>query len=492
MLLARRCVAASTSMSLATVTTRWMSMRATADGSLRAIRVEDGRRLMNDGNGNDDDPKRLVELNFNNNNTAVGNKHGGIGTIADDVKPGSVLSALRPRDWALLEHESARLSFASAPAAFVRKNRGPREGILVARIGPCTTVIGSECAYVCDARSIVAQNTAEAMERLNGEGPRRDFPFTALECALEESSRYYEEKLFRLRRLARYCVEDISRELRGARYGSLDYTASQFQKLPPIRRAVKELEHDAKEALDAVNAAMETHAASDSFLPMPRGGLSNDDDAQAVEERNEALADLLASHSRRMAAVGGLVQELTADLDGARELWELQLDGDRNRTVQMNFRATVVAMSAALAAVPASLGGMNIPHGLESAPVETFWAFAATIIGGSTAVWFTYMRKFRRAGELTAARASELLSLQYILGNMDSLDNAFNAKNREQSTTDDAPLVTREALREAMQSDHSKVIGATRPSEEEVYDLLFRVFDTDRSSQIEMKEWRRR
>lgn len=475
-----------------------------ATGSLRAIRVEDGRRLMNDGNRDDSDSKRLVELNFNSNNignTAGNNngRHGGIGTIAVDVKPGSVLSALRPRDWALLEHESARLSFASAPAAFVRKNRGPPEGILVARIGPCTTVIGSECAYVCDARSVVAQNTAEAMERLSGEGQRagedgkrRDFPFIALECALEESSRYYEEKLFRLRRLARYCVEDISRELRGGRYGSLDYTASQFQKLPPIRRAVKELEHDAKEALDAVNAAMETHAASDSFLPMPKEGISNVDDAQAVEERNEALADLLASHSRRMAAVGGLVQELTADLDGARELWELQLDGDRNRTVQMNFRASVIAMSAALAAVPASLGGMNIPHGLESAPVETFWAFAATIIGGSTAVWFTYMRKFRRAGELTAARASELLSLQYILGNMDSLDNAFNAKNRAQSTTDDAPLVTREALREAMQNDHSKVIGATRPSEEDVYDLLFRVFDTDRSSQIEMKEWRRR
>jgi len=73
---------------------------------------------------------------------------------------------------------------------------------------------------------------------------------------------------------------------------------------------------------------------------------------------------------------------------------------------------------------------------------------------------------------------------------MDSLDNAFNAKNREQSM--DAPLVTRQALSEAMQSENSKVIGATRPTEEEVYDLLFRVFDTDRSSQIEIKEWRRR
>ena len=488
---------------MATTLRAMRTMVTRATGSVRAIRVEDGRRWTNDGDGGGDgDSKRVVELNFNGDERdderdRAGVKAGrrlGVSSIADDVKPGSVLSALRRRDWALLEHESARLSFASAPAAFVRKNRGPKEGILVARIGPCTTVIGSECAYVCDARSVVAQNTAEAMERLSGEGQtdadgrRRDFPFTALECALEESSRYYEEKLFRLRRLARYCVEDISRELRAERYGSLDYTASQFQKLPPIRRAVKELEHDVKEALDAVNAAMETHAASDSFLPMPSGITKVD--TQAVEERNEALADLLASHSRRMAAVGGLVQELTADLDGARELWELQLDGDRNRTVQMNFRASVIAMSAALAAVPASLGGMNIPHGLESAPVETFWAFAATIIGGSTAVWFTYMRKFRRAGELTAARASELLSLQYILGNMESLDNAFNAKNREQSM--DAPLVTRQALSEAMQSENSKVIGATRPTEEEVYDLLFRVFDTDRSSQIEIKEWRRR
>jgi hypothetical protein len=154
----------------------------------------------------------------------------------------------------------------------------------------------------------------------------------------------------------------------------------------------------------------------------------------------------------------------------------------------MNFQASVLAMSAAFAAVPASLGGMNIPHGLESAPVETFWTITGAILIGSSATWYAYMRKFKKAGEMTANNASELVSLQYILGNMDSLDNAFDASHRAGSGK---PMVTREALREAMRQQTTEN-GARLPSEDEVYDLLFRVFDTDQSHGIEMQEWRKR
>jgi hypothetical protein len=181
----------------------------------------------------------------------------------------------------------------------------------------------------------------------------------------------------------------------------LNYSASQFQKLPPVRRAVVALEHDAREALDALNraTAMETAMETDeSVLPAPHGVVLDD---VAKQERSEALLDLLASHSRRMAAVGGLVEELTANLDAARELWELQLDGDRNRTEQMNFRATVVAMAAASAAVPASLGGMNIPHGFENAPTEVFWSVAGCVGMTAFIAWYTFMRNFRKAGEVT-------------------------------------------------------------------------------------------
>tara|TARA_Y100001954_G_scaffold229766_1_gene276271 strand:+ start:16817 stop:18451 length:1635 start_codon:yes stop_codon:yes gene_type:complete len=416
-----------------------------------------------------------------------------------DRDASGLLSALRARDWALLEHTSARTSFASAPSAFVRKQTGPPGGALIARIGSTTTLIGSSCVYVFEPRSSVARHIANALHAWRREGGRagedgvRDFPVAALESALDESSRYYEEKFFRLRRLARHCVEEISNDLRGVSEGSimtsgnLNYSSTQFQKFPPVRRAVTELESDSKEALDALNAAMETHLKTSDLLPPPLGAETLDDDT--LKAREEAVTDMLASHARRVAAIGGLVRELTADLDSARELWELQLDGDRNRTVQMNFRASIVAMSAAIAAVPASLGGMNVPHGLEEAPIELFWSLAGGIICGSTAIWYAYMRRFQRAGEITNRRASELASMQYILSHMDSLDNAFDGVSA--SVDSDGTDVTREALRDAMRANASEA-EPNGPTEDEVYDMLFSIYDTDRSQGIDVKEWRRK
>jgi hypothetical protein len=406
-----------------------------------------------------------------------------------DARPSAagLLATLRPRDWALLEHASSRASFASAPSALVRR----ANGAMVVRMGPTTTLVGPKCAYVFEPATRVAKNIVDTLrtwvgERDAAEGSAgaeartvKDFPLAALECALEASSRYFEEKIFRLRRLARHCVDEISSDLRGdgksgiVTGGSLNYNAAQWQKLPPIRRAIKEFEQDAREASEALNAAMTTT----NLVPTPMDVVF---DEKAAEERNDAVTDVLASHARRLAAVGGLVRELSADLDSARELWELQLDGDRNRTVQMNFRATVFALSAAVAAVPAGLGGMNMPHGLETAPIGVFWSVAGGILIGSTAVWYAFMRRFRKAGELTSARAGELASMQYILGNLDSLDNAFSGV--------DGSSVTREALRDVMRTEAGNV-GA--PSETEVFDLLFRIFDTDRSRAIDNAEWRR-
>ena len=159
-----------------------------------------------------------------------------------------LLATLRPRDWTLLEHAStSRASFASAPSALVRK----ANGALVARLGPTTTLVGPRCAYVFEPATSVAKNIVDGLrtwvsERGAEEGAEartvKDFPLAALECALEASSRYFEEKIFRLRRLARHCVDEISSDLRGdgkggiVSGGSLHYSAAQWQKLPPIRR----------------------------------------------------------------------------------------------------------------------------------------------------------------------------------------------------------------------------------------------------------------
>ena len=168
-----------------------------------------------------------------------------------DARPSAagLLATLRPRDWALLEHASSRASFASAPSALVRR----ANGAMVVRMGPTTTLVGPKCAYVFEPATRVAKNIVDTLrtwvgERDAAEGSAgaeartvKDFPLAALECALEASSRYFEEKIFRLRRLARHCVDEISSDLRGdgksgiVTGGSLNYNAAQWQKLPPIR-----------------------------------------------------------------------------------------------------------------------------------------------------------------------------------------------------------------------------------------------------------------
>ena len=69
--------------------------------------------------------------------------------------------------------------------------------------------------------------------------------------------------------------------------------------------------------------------------------------------------------------------------------------------------------------------------------------------------------------------------MQYILSNMDTLDDASSV------------IVTREALRNAIREAPGRA-AATAPDADEVYDLLTRVFDVNNSSKIEVAEWRQK
>ena len=146
-------------------------------------------------------------------------------------------------------------------------------------------------------------------------------------------------------------------------------------------------------------------------------------------------------------------------------------------------------MSAAIAAVPASLGGMNVPHGLEEAPIELFWSLAGGIICGSTAIWYAYMRRFQRAGEITNRAREELASMQYILSHMDSLDNAPPGVSASDS---DGTVVPREALRDAMRANASEADLRTDLLKTKCTTMFFSIYDTDRRQGIDVKEWRRK
>ena len=101
------------------------------------------------------------------------------------------------------------------------------------------------------------------------------------------------------------------------------------------------------------------------------GGDSLDDH----EEDNDDVLQLLTSHAGRARAMGGRVVELKNALRATREVWELQLDVDRNRVVRLNLRATILGMSCAAASLPAAAMGMNVPHGLEEASIGITGAF---------------------------------------------------------------------------------------------------------------------
>lgn len=46
-------------------------------------------------------------------------------------------------------------------------------------------------------------------------------------------------------------------------------------------------------------------------------------------------------------------------------MWELQLDGARNRLHRLELSLNVMVLSLSVAVVPASLLGMNLQHGFE-------------------------------------------------------------------------------------------------------------------------------
>ena len=69
------------------------------------------------------------------------------------------------------------------------------------------------------------------------------------------------------------------------------------------------------------------------------------------------MTSLLQTHLWRVRAAGGQLSEMSRQVEATREVWELYLDGMRNRTVRLNLQATVCSVlprsRASLATSPA-------------------------------------------------------------------------------------------------------------------------------------------
>ena len=374
--------------------------------------------------------------------------------------------------------------------------------------------VGAATSADLDDRSHagVAKPAGETRASVGGgegaETKQADFPLRALEAVLEEATGYYHQKMRRVKLLTDYCLESITTELKTPGWGPGTGEAG-FQRLLPLRRAMTELESDIREAHHAISDAMRSDTRIDGLLP--GGGVADATDAADAAKRavltdsaaddparlarRAAVTSLLQTHLWRVRAAGGQLSEMSRQVEATREVWELYLDGMRNRTVRLNLQATVATLALTVAAVPASLAGMNVPNGFEEASPALFWSVAAALSAASTATFLSFMRHGSSARKgLAGARADDLRALRFVLQSMDELDDAIRGASLSELKKDKASLLR--ALAASAGDDRGGAGGAGSLAkrvaglDDAALDLLFRVFDRDADGSIDPAgEW---
>jgi hypothetical protein len=426
-----------------------------------------------------------------------------------------ILDTIHARDVSLLEHVADK--FTGVSAALVQ-----REKFSILRTNRFSAVIGKECVHLFEKDSAssraVAAKVSATMKSANANNATTNgdsFPQLAAEACLDEASTQFELKLRRLGLLVDAVTKPLKNNNSEGDRADFELSVGQFQRLLPLKQALDEIDTDIREYHQMLDEAVRKEFSFD--LEQQRGGGGGGggggDEAENAtttsdfdENTNNAL-QLLTSHAGRSRAMGGRVLELKNALRATREVWELQLDVDRNRVVRLNLRATILGMSCAAAGLPAAIMGMNVPHGLEDSAVGLTGAFSAisfTMGAIGVGLWGAFTRQSKSTfipslfgGGKHEKHVRELRALRYVLVNLDNLDDVLREdinpsliadeeqKQKQLATKNNPPssfITDRERVRKEIQS-----VGG--PSDEESIDLVFEVFDQNRDGKISTGEW---
>ena len=409
-----------------------------------------------------------------------------------------ILDSIHARDVSLLEHVADK--FTGVPATMVR-----REKFSILRTNRFSAVIGQECMHLFEKDSAssraVAQKVSTATSTMKEE---YSFPQLAAEACLNEASTQLELKLCRLGMLVDAVTKPLKNtaESNGER-ADFEMSVGQFQRLLPLKQALDEIDTDIREHHQMLDEALRNEFSFD--LERQSGGRDGDGetinspssslDASSHKDKNmNNVLQLLTSHAGRSRAMGGRVLELKNALQATREVWELQLDVDRNRVVRLNLRATILGMSCAAASLPAAAMGMNVPHGLEDSAIGLTGAFSAISFAmGAIGVglWGAFTRQSRSTfipslfgGGKHEKNVRELRALRYVLVNLDNLDDVLRDDITKQKQLVNHPITDRERVRKEIQS-----VGSGEAADAESVDLVFEVFDKNQDGKICPREW---
>lgn len=298
------------------------------------------------------------------------------------------------------------------------------------------------------------------------------FEFRVLEALLAETAHHFESKSRRLSFLAESIVTEVSHSLRAS--------TGEIQRLLPIQRALTEMQHDVKEAREAIAEVADNNAIL-AAVCLTEGATALDWSTTSHKPLHmqtahmRIAAALLESYERQVQSVEGALKEMVENMDSTRDVWAMQLDTIRNRIIRVELLVAVASFSLMMSTVPASFFGMNLTSGLEDA-ASTFWPVVYTSLATSAATfvvvygywrWWPNRRHKRRVKDMAAMR-------DLLVHHVDDLDDIMDKLQH-------GTYIGKKEFQKLVMSAVDDITA-------DEADLLYRVFDTNRDGFLEMTE----
>ncbi|XP_024388525.1 uncharacterized protein [Physcomitrium patens] len=329
------------------------------------------------------------------------------------------------------------------------------------------------------AREFFAISMAEQVKNPSGYTYEiMPFHLKMIECLLEETSNFFNQKVERLKVLVERILEELTS----------DVNMGGLQRLLPLKRALTEVEHDIHDAHNAMEQVLNSDenlqalCLEDKTLCSISSSTPNKTKEASFHHSilRQAAADMLLTYQREFDDAGGALEELRKDLNAAQEIWELGLDTTRNRIIRTDLMMSMCTLSVSLAAAIGAFFGMNLQSGFEEHPTLFWWVSGcatATSVCAATML-FAYSRVGPKMDD--RRRAQDLAGLQNLVQHLDDLDDIFQVVITEVAGKPVTQLEFMEIVRKHPSAQHI--------SQSEL-DLMFRLFDVNRNRVLELKEF---